>query len=107
MGFLDKLKSVVIKGEDKPAPKAEKAPVNKTNAAVKPSQQKPARSNVKPAENHGNFWSEGEEKHLKNEYDKGTSIAELSKMHGRTSEAISHRLIKLGYSGIVTAERHR
>jgi hypothetical protein len=107
MGFLDKLKSVVVKGEDKSAPKAAKAPEYKASAPVKPAQQKPAGSNVKPAENHGNSWSEGEEKHLRSEYDKGASIEKLSRMHGRTCEAISHRLIKLGYTGIVTAERHR
>ena len=54
------------------------------------------KSNI-TAGNHGNSWSAEEERQLRERYDGGASIDDLSNMHGRTREAITHRLIKLGY----------
>ncbi|MDR0335220.1 MAG: hypothetical protein LBH69_04975 [Methanomassiliicoccaceae archaeon] len=113
MGFLNKLKNAVtLKKEDAPAPKQESKPENRSSEYGEFRPQAQARPQAKapkekPAANHGEAWTPGEEKHLKENYDKGVSIEELSKMHGRTYQAISHRLIYLGYPGISTAKRHR
>lgn len=64
------------------------------------------RHKPKPTANHGDSWTEGEEKHLRVNYDKGMSIEELANLHGRTRDAIAHRLIKMGYTGIVTEKPH-
>ena len=54
------------------------------------------RSNI-TAINHGKSWSDDEERQLRRRYDGGSSIDDLSKMHGRTREAIVYRLKKFGY----------
>jgi hypothetical protein len=108
MGLFDKLKKVVVKGDDKPAPKAGKG--SDTKAGVKsggPRPYVPPAYKPKPAVNHGNGWSADEEYRLKSGYDRGTSIEDLSNIHGRTREAIAHRLIKLGYGNITTLKRHQ
>jgi hypothetical protein len=48
--------------------------------------------------NHGAGWSMDEENRLRDGYNRGTSISELSVIHGRSEAAIRHRLAKLGYS---------
>jgi len=128
MGFLNKIVNVIAKPGDRSAKKADGKPESKpenradthgefrqqepagnsgANAEYGLRAQRPAKAaKPKPAENHGSGWTSGEEKHLRDNYDKGVSIEALSEMHGRTREAIAHRLIKLGYSGITTAKRH-
>jgi len=135
MGFLDKMikKVIVSKPADKPAPKAENKPESKpaskdaeygglrqqepaagpganTGYSAAAPQGRPERVRVqkpKPAENHGGSWTPGEEIHLKKSYDSGVSIEAIAADHGRTREAIAHRLIKLGYTGITTKKRHK
>lgn len=47
-------------------------------------------------ENAGNPWYEEEDKLLIDQFDKGVSVTELSRNHGRTKGAINSRLVKLG-----------
>ena len=44
----------------------------------------------------GSAWSEQEESALCQEYDSGMSIAQIALQHGRTSGAITSRLVKVG-----------
>ena len=122
MGFLDKLnlnkmKNVIPgKKEDKSAKNTEdrsvqktgEAPANRTYAEpAAPRQQAPPKVKTKPAANHGDPWTVGEEKHVMKSYDSGMSIEAIAEEHGRTREAIAHRLIKLGYKDVVTTTRHK
>ena len=48
--------------------------------------------------NHGGSWSMDEENRLRDGYNSGASIQELSDRHGRSDEAIRYRLRKFGYT---------
>jgi RNA polymerase-binding transcription factor DksA len=51
--------------------------------------------------NAGNPWKENEEKLMVEEFDKGESVTEIAKRHGRTRGAIQSRLLKLGKLEII------
>jgi hypothetical protein len=112
MGFLSKLGKVLVYGPEKKGdPKTKPADTSNIQYGdIRPGDQ-PAKSGTsknkeRPALNHGELWTRDEEKRLSKAYDRGTTIGELSQIHGRTYQAISHRLIKLGYKGITTTEPH-
>ena len=44
----------------------------------------------------GTPWSAEEDTRLVNEFDKGMTVAQMALQHGRTSGAITSRLVKLG-----------
>lgn len=44
----------------------------------------------------GQRWSDEEDSLLCHEFDGGTPVAEIARQHGRTSGAITSRLVKLG-----------
>lgn len=46
--------------------------------------------------NKGSKWTEQEDQQLKDNFNNGLKTSELAKLHGRSSEAIRSRLIKLG-----------
>ncbi|MDR2866780.1 MAG: hypothetical protein LBV13_05220 [Methanomassiliicoccaceae archaeon] len=111
MGFLSKITKTVTKSiinksnkEDKHANQS----TNRPNAGDGLMPLEPAGSSTKPKKsrnlalpiNHGNSWTAEEERKIKSRYDGGASIADIANAHGRTSNAIADRLIKLGYKGI-------
>jgi hypothetical protein len=44
----------------------------------------------------GSRWDEAEDARLSSEFDAGMSVAQIALQHGRTSSAITLRLVKLG-----------
>ena len=44
----------------------------------------------------GARWTEQEDTLLCNEFDSGVAVAEIARLHGRTTGAINSRLVKLG-----------
>ena len=54
----------------------------------------PKRKNTPP--NAGSPWSQEEDERLMTEFDSGTPLYELAKLHGRTRGAIQSRLLLLG-----------
>lgn len=53
------------------------------------------RKNVRPA-SAGRKWTDEEDALLCREFDEGIAIRDLARQHGRTSGAITSRLVKLG-----------
>lgn len=64
--------------------------------ALEMTATKPARPAAAAPGNAGKGWTADEDRRLLAAFDGGAPVAELARMHGRTTGAIDSRLIRLG-----------
>lgn len=72
------------------------ANVLRSNGAATPIAAVPAPVRKSRPQAAGARWTEQEDTLLCDEFDGGVSVAEIARLHGRTTGAINSRLVKLG-----------
>lgn len=68
----------------------------RTNATAAPIATVPAPVSKNRPQAAGARWTEQEDTLLCDEFDGGVPVAEIARLHGRTTGAINSRLVKLG-----------